>query len=258
MTVTPEMAAHWLENANDDNRFLSEPFVARLARDIRAGQWKLTHEGIAFDVHGRLIDGQHRLWAVVQAEIPVRMYVWLNVAPESLMVINIGRPRSLADNLRLSGNCKGVSKNDLATLRAMLARGGSLSLTPSEAAAHLERHRDAVVYAGRHLPQVSGVRGLSTGETRAVVARAYYSADRQRLEQFCQVLRTSVATGDHDKAAIRLRSYLSTTVGSSQGIRQERYRKTQRALRAFLRGHALTRLSVGDGELFPLPEETNP
>ena len=132
MTVTPEMAARWLESANTHNRPVSDAYVERLARDMRNGQWKLTHEGIAFDSHGVLLDGQNRLWAVVQANVSVAMHVWFNVTPESLMVINSGKPRSLADNLRLSGRCGEVTKNDLATLRAMLGRGGDTSLTASQ------------------------------------------------------------------------------------------------------------------------------
>jgi hypothetical protein len=255
MTVTPGMAANWLEHANTHNRPVSDAYVERLARDMRNGHWVLTHEGIAFDPNGVLLDGQNRLWAVIQADVPVRMHVWFNVTPEALMVINCGKPRSLADNLRLAGCCGDVDKSDLATLRAMLGRGGNVSMTSSEAAAHWARHRDAVAFAAKHMPYVDGVRGISTAEVRAVAARAYYSADRRRLEEFCRVLRTSIARGDQDRAAILLRNHLTSTAGSSRLARIERYRKTQRALKAFLRGQELTKLYAGEEELFPLPED---
>lgn len=58
--VTPEMAAKWLEG-NVLNRPLKQAHVDRLAREMAAGRWRLTHQGIAFDVSGCLIDGQHRL-----------------------------------------------------------------------------------------------------------------------------------------------------------------------------------------------------
>ena len=60
MTITPTMALNWLEHANTNNRKIIEAYVKKLARDMKAGRWRLTHEGIAFDPHGVLLDGQHR------------------------------------------------------------------------------------------------------------------------------------------------------------------------------------------------------
>ena len=45
------------------------------------------------------------------------MHVWFNVQPESLMVIDGGRGRNLADHLRLGGGLGDISKDLLATLR---------------------------------------------------------------------------------------------------------------------------------------------
>ena len=256
MVVTPEQALEWLERANNNNRRLSDTYARRLARDMQAGRWVLTHEGIAFDPNGILIDGQHRLWAVALAAVPVLMHVWFGVTPESLMVINNGKPRNLADNLKLSGTVGSVDGRGLATLRAMLGKGTSDgALTAYEAGELLIRHQEAVAFAVENLARVSRVRGISTGETRAVVARAWYSADRRRLAEFCTVLRTSKAEGDEDDAAILLRTYLTTNLGGSPKVRLERYRKTARALRAFLRGEQLIKLYAVATELFPLPEE---
>jgi len=257
MTVTPERALNWLDNANTRNRKISDSYAQKLARDMRAGRWMLTHEGIAFDPHGVLLDGQHRLWAVVLADVPVRMHVWFDVTPESLMVINSGRSRSLADNLRLGGGLGDVDHRELATLRAMLGRGGRTpGLTPAEAYDLLERHRHAVRFAVEHLGRTARARGLSSGETRAVVARAWYSADRSRLEHFCHVLRSSLAVGPDDEVIIALRTYLTSALGGGWRLRTERYRKTERALLAFLRSEKVAKLYAAGRELFPLPEES--
>jgi len=256
MLVTPERALNWLENANNRNRRVSDAYVQRLARDMRNGRWVLTHEGIAFDPNGMLLDGQHRLWAVVMAETAVQMHIWFNVTAESLMVINSGRARTLTDNLKLGGGLGNVSGRELATLRGMLGRGvESPSLTPSEAKELLAKHRQAVGYACEHLAKSARSKGVSTGETRGVVARAWYSGDGERLGAFCEVLRTSVAKGPEDEVAILLRTYLMSTPGNSRQLRRERYGKTERALLAFLEGDELSRLYATDKELFPLPEE---
>ena len=94
MTVDPAQAMLWLENTNTNNRNVSEKHVARLARDMADGKWMLTHAGIAFSSNGTLLDGQHRLWAVVESGASVEMHVWFNVDPKSMIAIDCGKIRS--------------------------------------------------------------------------------------------------------------------------------------------------------------------
>ena len=255
MLVTPTMATNWLDNANSRNRPISQATVERYARDMRAGRWRLTHEGIAFDPNGVLLDGQHRLWAVVYAETPVEMHVWINVATESLLVINGGKSRSLVDHLRLGGGLGDVNKDMLAVLRCLLGKGGNLHLTPDEAREVLRRHERPILFAMRNLPPKIATRGIATSEARAVVARAWYSASEERLTEFCEVLRSSMARRDADKTVVLLRNYLCGGAGWERRNRRERYAKIERALLAFLRDETMARLSAATQELFPLPEE---
>ena len=227
----------------------------RLARDMRDGKWMLTHEGIAFSSNGRLLDGQHRLRAIVLAGIPVEMFVWFNVPPQALLAINHGRRRNLVDALGLSGSMEGVTHLHIATLRSMLGGMGSTpTLTPHEAAQGLERHRDAIEFALVYLQPRDGFRGISTGATRAVVARAYYFADMDRLAAFCKVLTTGMATHPDDAPAALLFSYLLRTPGTGADHNADRYAKTERALSAYLKREPLLRLNPASYELFPLPE----
>jgi hypothetical protein len=58
-TITPSRAAELLA-ANTTNRPLSRPVVRGFAEAMRRDEWLVTHQGIAFDVNGVLVDGQHR------------------------------------------------------------------------------------------------------------------------------------------------------------------------------------------------------
>ena len=73
-TITPDMAKKWLATSTR-NRSISPTTVKAYAADMRAGAWKITHQGIGFNVDRELVDGQHRLSAVVEADIPVTMPV---------------------------------------------------------------------------------------------------------------------------------------------------------------------------------------
>lgn len=96
--ITPEMAAMMLET-NTNNRPTRLKHVWNLASDMRSGAWQLTHQGIAFDSTGRLIDGQHRLRAVIEAGVSVQMSVTRGCSPQSFAILDQGANRSTSDIL---------------------------------------------------------------------------------------------------------------------------------------------------------------
>lgn len=83
MTVTPTIASSWLSK-NDKNRRVAQHHVRKLAGEITAGRWSLNGQSISFDENGRLLDGQHRLNAIILAGIPVQTMVVTGVTdPEA-------------------------------------------------------------------------------------------------------------------------------------------------------------------------------
>jgi hypothetical protein len=112
--VTPVHAAHLLEK-NTRNREVSQGTVDKYARDMKAGRWKLNGETIKFDWNGELRDGQHRLWAVLQADEPVDLEFAENLDPAVMDTIDTGRARSFGDVLRIGGAA--YSKELAAVLR---------------------------------------------------------------------------------------------------------------------------------------------
>jgi len=59
MSVTPDMAAKWLTQNSGSQRTVSRHTVDKYAADMAAGMWELTHQAIAFNTTGDLVDGQH-------------------------------------------------------------------------------------------------------------------------------------------------------------------------------------------------------
>jgi hypothetical protein len=101
-TIPPARAAQWLE-ANTTNRPLSRPVVRGFAEAMRRGDWLVTHQGVAFDVNGVLVDGQHRLAAVIEADQPVEMTVFTEVPEGIFDVLDTGKRRNAADVLAIEG-----------------------------------------------------------------------------------------------------------------------------------------------------------
>lgn len=99
MMVDPSLAAAWLAKNAQHNRPMRKTTVASYAEQMQAGQWQLTHQGVAFDVNGILIDGQHRLAAIVQANVIVPMMVTVNAPAVSFETLDCGIKRTVADRL---------------------------------------------------------------------------------------------------------------------------------------------------------------
>ncbi|MET7377919.1 hypothetical protein ABZT08_03695 [Streptomyces sp. NPDC005526] len=100
--VSPQLAMEWLAH-NTNNRPLSKSTVLQLAGQIQRGEWQLTHQGIAFDEDGVLIDGQHRLAAIVKSGITVPLTVTHGVPRTAFTVMDTGRKRTGRDALALAG-----------------------------------------------------------------------------------------------------------------------------------------------------------
>jgi len=96
-------------------RSLSPNRVAKYCKDMRAGHWRVTGDPIRFDSSGRLIDGQHRLKAVIDAGVPVEMTVAWNVPDAAVGAIDIGSART-------AGQILGAEGIDLANQAAAVAR----------------------------------------------------------------------------------------------------------------------------------------
>jgi hypothetical protein len=94
-SLTPKRAAELLE-ANTTNRPLSRPVVRAFAEAMRRGDWLITHQGIAFDVNGVLVDGQHRLAAIIEADLPIDVTVFTDVAEGTFDVPATGMIKSAA------------------------------------------------------------------------------------------------------------------------------------------------------------------
>lgn len=98
--VTPDLAAEWLE-LNVTNRNLREQLVAAYARDMTSGNWHMAGEPIKFSKAGKLLDGQHRLWAVVTSGVTVELLVVRGLEEKTQQVMDSGAARTASDALKL-------------------------------------------------------------------------------------------------------------------------------------------------------------
>lgn len=83
---------------NHINRAVRLSHVGYFVRELQAGRFQLTHQGVALDSTGHMLDGQHRLRAILESGIPAAMCVTFNLTRDAFKVIDFGNvPRTLAD-----------------------------------------------------------------------------------------------------------------------------------------------------------------
>jgi hypothetical protein len=105
-TVTPADAKRMLSDTEKNgaqNRALSKRRVSLIAEAIKKGDYKTTHQGIALDKKGSVVDGQHRLHGIVESDTAVRMLVTRGLEDDAMQVIDRGRSRTLGDVVSIGG-----------------------------------------------------------------------------------------------------------------------------------------------------------
>lgn len=191
VAVTPAMARGWLA-ANDHNRHLRGSVVASYARDMTDGKWALNGEAIKLAVDGTLLDGQHRLHAVVKAEVAVPMLVVRGIEAAAQDTMDSGITRKFADQLNLNGEA--APQILAAILRkitlweiGVYTKGGNLKPTFAEMSDTLDRHpgaRDCAAF-GTKRAAASNLHPSTIGFSLWLLSGVDYDQALWFLERVC-------------------------------------------------------------------------
>ena len=102
--IDPHRATKILENSKDiQNRHVNEKHVAWMADQMKAGKWTLNGEAIILDDEEQVIDGQHRLWAIVNSGVEIESLVTRGIDRRGFATIDTGSARTTGDVLGITG-----------------------------------------------------------------------------------------------------------------------------------------------------------
>lgn len=128
--ITPALARTWLEKYNASNRTMRPSHVETLRQAFARGEYTLTHQGIAFDIEGQLLDGQHRLAAIATMAahdiFPMLVARGLPRGATYGAIDTIAARRSFADALNVPGRVA-----EVANFFLRFVRGSSVGNTPA-------------------------------------------------------------------------------------------------------------------------------
>lgn len=100
LTITPQHATEWLK-CNHSNRPVRKQHVAFLAREILSGNWQVNGQAIIIADDEQILDGQHRLFAIIEAGKAIQSMVVYGITPQAFRTIDTGAVRTGADALSL-------------------------------------------------------------------------------------------------------------------------------------------------------------
>lgn len=123
-TTTPRIAQNILDSGNYKNRRLRPSVVERYSRMMLAGDWHLSPEAIVISNTGRLLNGQHRLSAVVKSGVTVQFLIIRGPNDDVFAVMDRGAIRSIADALNAD-----KAATEVARLFIRASTGASGALT---------------------------------------------------------------------------------------------------------------------------------
>ena len=216
-TITPELATQYLA-LNRGNRKLSARAVKMLAHEIREGRWQLTHQGIAFDEAGVLVDGQHRLQAVVEAGVPVEMMVARGVQPSenNLYAIDCGKKRPIRDMMQIGQYDQYYTNSQaIGAIQTLFIikgqRGKDRRLSADEMAKYMTANEAGVRVLTSFIHMLKGYKKVANSKVYAGLYSAYLGGESEEaIKSFLRCYgRNEIDPRYYSKAALDLADHLA-------------------------------------------------
>ena len=218
MTITPDLAREWT-GLNTRNRKVRYTKVAQYARDMRAGNWILNGETIKIAADGTILDGQHRLYACIQAETPFDSVVIRGLPLEAQDTIDTGMTRKFADQLALRGEVNTPLLGAIARWALRWLRGAKMSGATDQDPTHEEmfalleadpRIREACTWATAVRSRFRSVNGSAWGMAWLL----FHGSDHLAAEVFLEkVLTGEDCPAGHPALAFRNRIWNAREAG---------------------------------------------
>ena len=266
--IDPKTASDWLNELNisrqDNSKWVNETFANRKISDktvtayanaMKQGEWTLSPQGIAFNERGELIDGQHRLCAIVESETTQEMIVFSGWSEDTIRVLDSGMRRMAHQALQITTDFN-VTRQMVAALR--------IASTPI----HLKQVKLVSVQGLSQLysayqESIEFVEstGVKVAPVLAASLRAYIhfgakSDEALLIRDFLEIFEEGYLEnrpfGAEDKAATMLRRYYDSQYKNRSGEAMMLYRRTIRALSDFINRIPKKNTAEMHEQIFPI------
>lgn len=269
--VTPDLAMKWMQNNYPDNRKIGVDKINRYAQLMIDGNWVIGEE-LMFDCEENLIDGQHRLLAVIKAKKDIPFRVSIGHTPKVIPTLDRGQKRTFAQVCQLAG-LQWVTNDHVSTFNSLFyclpdSHKRASSFNDFEKMNAINVIKDCFETA---FYKKGSARKAKSASVFGVIVRAFYSEkvrNKELLKDFLLLLygfnytehaKLFCQTKHNSMPVVQLREKILSgdwvNKGKSQSLRNEIAFYTQNALDMFLenkktRSNAVLKMSTDN--LFPI------
>jgi hypothetical protein len=249
-SVDPSFAAHLLQG-NTNNRSLSRSTVDMYAAAMKRGEWMMNGEGIVISESGKVLNGQHRLHAVLKSGVAVQLLIVQGVPDSSFKTFDGGKRRNSADILTISGEVN--TRTLAAALRTFefLAGGATArNAWTSSRAIELLSQEPAIRYWSNQYAAHHKVKSIFTSSLAGVLAFASKRHSTEPLNVFMDQLESGAGLAPKSPALVLRERFQSKKRGEtfSEDLTLAYYIK---AINAHVQGKPLNFLRQLPDEAFP-------
>lgn len=239
--MTPDIAKELLA-INTNNRRIKKERILAYGRSMSRGQWQFTGDAIRVAQKDTgehiIVDGQHRLLACVEANVPFETMLFTNLDYSVFSVIDRGVCRTNGDLLSVSGVANGTTVGAL--VRPIIAsdaglnplQHGTMILVTGEDIVSFVKDNEVLVQWALRLG-IKGATGVGGIKSAWAMFAIFVARERdiRLVEKFVDETAKGIGLYEGDPR-LALRSFMLKT-GTSHGQNARNYREAGTILRAF-------------------------
>jgi hypothetical protein len=250
-TITPEYALLLLER-NTANRPMRHMLAQQYAQAMERGEWAFNGDTIRIADDGTILDGQHRLHAIVLSNKPQQYIVVRGLPRDTFKTIDIGSKRKASDALAIrdekNPNVLAAALRWIVIINQQLKR--YQNPTPSQIMAALDQYPNTrqwtSYYAGR-----SDLKAIFDSSLVSVATLSSVKHGDGRVEDFLDQLGTGEGLSRTDPAYVLRARAIQNKMNKARILPPDFVPLTIKAFNAHMEGRQIQILRMRDDEQFP-------
>lgn len=205
--VTPEIAKEYLSRIDLNSRY-HKATVDLYARDMKSGQWTLNNDFICIADDGQLLNGRHRLNAIIQSKTTQKMAFAYGITKDTFGNMDIGLKRTSRDNFKFQYDVdvNGQKIADINLIGAVVSNKRKFTIYEQKQIYDLFCDEIEKIHSMNDAPNVAARLRVA-----CEIAMFIYNTPFSTIKRFYEIVHTGFAEGEHENKAVACRNALNTS-----------------------------------------------
>lgn len=250
--INPDTARSILSRNAGNRPLRSRTLVEKIARDIKSGRWQINGATIRISKDGRVLDGQHRLNAIVEAGVPVKTLVVYGLDDECFHTIDTNQAtRTASDIFAIRGDANyTILAAALRLIYFWKETGDPYNTNPKTAPTPwqlenlLDENPSILESVGATAGRFNQVKNFLSKGTIAFCHYVFSVSDEPAAEEFFRRMASGVGLGVGSPVLLLRNRLIASKSGTERMSARYKTAITFKAFRLFRDGASITTLRV--------------